>query len=82
MLVFKIIFWAGTVMQTIIRRPFALSARSRNKTEQHVSPIEIILLVLLTVAAGILPLIYTFTNWLAFANYNLPVYLRSSLVKF
>jgi protein-S-isoprenylcysteine O-methyltransferase Ste14 len=75
MLVFKKLFWAGTVAQVIIRTPFAISARSRNKTEQHGSQVENILLVLLTIAAGILPLIYTFTNWLAFANYSLPAWL-------
>jgi len=75
MLAFKIIFWAGTVAQVIIRTPFALSARPRKKTEQHGSHVENILLVLLTIAAGILPLIYTFTNWLTFANYSLPAWL-------
>lgn len=71
----KIVFWAGTAAQVIIRTPFAISARSRNKTEQHGSQVENILLVLLTIAAGILPLIYTFTNWLTFANYSLPAWL-------
>jgi len=75
MLAFKIIFWAGTVAQVIIRTPFALSARPRKKTEQHGSHVETILLVLLTVAAGILPLVYSVTNWLAFANYSLPAWL-------
>ncbi len=75
MTVFKIVFWAGTVMQIIIRAPFALRARPRKKAEQHVSSTENILLVLLTIAAGILPLIYSLTNWLAFANYNLPLWM-------
>jgi protein-S-isoprenylcysteine O-methyltransferase Ste14 len=75
MTIFKIVFWAGTVMQVIIRTPFALRARPRRKAEQHVSSTETILLVLLTLAAGILPLIYLITNWLAFANYNLPAWM-------
>jgi len=72
MIVFKIIFWAGTVMQIIIRTPFALSVRQKKKAEHHVSSTENILLVLLTIAAGILPLIYSVTNWLAFVDYSLP----------
>jgi len=75
MTVFKIVFWAGTVLQIIIRTPFALRSRPRKKVEQHVSRTENILLVLLTIAAGILPLIYSLTNWLDFANYNLPVWI-------
>jgi protein-S-isoprenylcysteine O-methyltransferase Ste14 len=75
MTVFKILFWAGTVMQIIIRTPLALRSRPRRKAEQHVSMTENILLTLLTIAAGILPLIYSLTNWLAFANYNLPAWM-------
>jgi protein-S-isoprenylcysteine O-methyltransferase Ste14 len=75
MTVFKILFWAGTIMQIIIRTPFALRSRPRRKAEQHVSMTENILLTLLTIAAGILPLIYSLTNWLAFANYNLPAWM-------
>lgn len=75
MAVFIIAFWAGTIMQIIIRTPFALRSRPRKKSEQHVSRTENILLVLLTIAAGILPLIYSLTNWLDFANYTLPVWM-------
>lgn len=72
MIVLKITFWAGTVLQVIIRTPFALSVRQREKEEQHGSTTENILLVLLTIAAGILPLIYSVTKWLAFVDFNLP----------
>lgn len=75
MLIFKLIFWAGTVVQILIRAPYAISVRSRKKTEQHGSRTEKVLLTLLTIAAGILPLFYTLTNWLAFVNYGLPAWL-------
>jgi protein-S-isoprenylcysteine O-methyltransferase Ste14 len=75
MTLYKIIFWAGTVMQIIIRAPFAMKSRSRKKAEQHVSVTENILLALLTLAAGILPLIYSLTRWLASFNYNLPAWI-------
>jgi protein-S-isoprenylcysteine O-methyltransferase Ste14 len=52
-----------------------MSTRSRKKAEQHVSPTENILLILLTITTGILPLIYSVTNWLAFANYTLPTWM-------
>jgi protein-S-isoprenylcysteine O-methyltransferase Ste14 len=74
-LVYKIAFWVNTVLQLVIRAPFGMSTRSRKKTERRVSPTENILLSLLTISAGILPLIYSVTNWLAFANYALPAWM-------
>lgn len=73
--IFLIAFWSNVILQVIIRTPFAMSSRSRSKTEQRVSWTENILLGLLTVASGILPLIYTATNWLDFADYVLPTWL-------
>ncbi|HEX2978720.1 MAG TPA: protein-S-isoprenylcysteine O-methyltransferase [Anaerolineaceae bacterium] len=72
---FKIVFWAGTLMQIVIRAPFAIKARPRKKVERHVSVTENVLLVLLTIAAGILPLIYSVTHWLVPFNYYLPVWM-------
>lgn len=70
-MIFKIVYWAGVVMQIIIRAPFSMSTRSRIKAERHVSRTENTLLGLLTVAGLVLPLIYSVTNWLEFANYTL-----------
>ena len=75
MLVFKIAFWMNTFLQIVIRMPFGMSTRSRKKAEQHVSPTENILLIFLTIATGILPFIYSVTNWLDFANYALPAWM-------
>lgn len=75
MIAFKIAYWAGIVLQVVIRAPFAMQARARTRIEQRISPTEKTLLILLTVAGGILPLIYTFTNWLSFADYTLPNWL-------
>ncbi len=71
MLVFKIAYWMNTVLQVVIRTPFGMSTRTRKKAEQHVSRTENILLILLTITTGILPLIYSVTNWLDVANYAL-----------
>jgi protein-S-isoprenylcysteine O-methyltransferase Ste14 len=72
MTLFKIIFWVGIVSQIIIRAPFGKSRVGAAKSEQRVSQTERILLGLLTVAGLLLPLLYTFTPWLNFANYTLP----------
>jgi len=73
--IFKIIYWAGVVAQVLIRAPFGISTRSRQKTEQRKSATENILLGLLTLSNGVLPLIYSVTDWLKFADYRLPVWL-------
>jgi protein-S-isoprenylcysteine O-methyltransferase Ste14 len=75
MLIYKIAFWSNTLLQIIIRTPFGMSTRSRKKTERQVSRTENILLGLLTLASGILPLIYSVTNWLNSLNYVLPTWL-------
>jgi protein-S-isoprenylcysteine O-methyltransferase Ste14 len=75
MLIYKIAFWVNTLLQVVIRAPFGMSTRSRKKIERRVSPAETILLSLLTIATSILPLIYSVTNWLAFANYTLPAWM-------
>ncbi len=68
---FNIIFWAGIVSEVVIRAPYG-KARHASKTMLHATPIEKILLGLLTVAGLLLPLLYTFTPWLDFADYTLP----------
>ncbi len=71
MVLFKIVFWAGLVAQVVIRAPFG-RARHASRTVLHASGTERILLGLLTVTGLLLPLLYTFTPWLDFANYALP----------
>jgi protein-S-isoprenylcysteine O-methyltransferase Ste14 len=72
---FVLMYWLGLVAEIIIRAPYQKTAREGQKTDQRKSRTEDILLGLLYVALIFLPLIYSATNWLAFANYNLPVWL-------
>jgi protein-S-isoprenylcysteine O-methyltransferase Ste14 len=75
MTVLKIIYWAGIVMQIVIRWPFAIAVRSKPKAAQRVSVTENILLGMLTVVGIVIPLIYSVTPWLAFADYHLPAWM-------
>lgn len=75
MTVYKIAFWVNMLLQIIIRAPFGMSTRSRAKAEQRKPLTEPILLWLLAAASGIIPLIYSVTNWLSFANYSLPFWM-------
>lgn len=75
MLIFKLAYWAGLVVQIIVRTPFSKAWKSGVKTIQRVSVTENILLGLLTIGNFVIPLVYSVTNWLDFANYSLPGWL-------
>jgi protein-S-isoprenylcysteine O-methyltransferase Ste14 len=73
--IFKIVYWAGIIIEIAIRAPFQKAWKAAAKTDQRISSIERILLGLLLVVMFIIPLIYSVTNWLDFANYSLPVWM-------
>lgn len=75
MIVFKIAYWLGMVIKVVIRAPFRRSWKAAEKTEQRFSPVERVLLFLMSVAGLLLPLIYSVTSWLDFADYHLPAWL-------
>jgi len=62
-------------MQVVILMPFAKAARSKPKAASRVSLTENILLWLMTVVGLVIPLIYSVTPWLGFADYNLPAWM-------
>jgi len=74
MSVFEIVFWAAIIAEMIIRAPISQKQRKEAKSERRVSKQETILLALLFLAMFFLPLIYSATNWLDFANYSLPAF--------
>lgn len=74
-MVFKIIYWLGLVIEMAIRSPYARKARKAQRAEQRVTSTEKGVLGLLTLGSLILPLIYSLTPWLDFANYHLPSWL-------
>ena len=75
MIVFKIAYWLGMVIEVVIRAPFRKSWKAAEKTEQRFSCVERVLLFLMSVAGLLLPLIYSVTSWLDFADYRLPAWL-------
>lgn len=72
--VLKILYWAGLFIEVAIRAPFQKTWKAAAKTEQRVSRTEKVLLGSLS-AGIILPLIYSVTNWLDFADYSLPTWM-------
>ena len=74
-IIYELAYWVGMIAQVVIRHPYQKAAKAGVKTVQHVSPTEKILLVLLTLVAAVIPLIYSLTHWVDFANYHLPNWL-------
>ena len=72
MSIFKIIYWAAIVIEMAIRAPISKKQRKEAKSERRVGTQETVLLILLFLAMFFLPLFYSTTNWLDFANYSLP----------
>lgn len=70
MLLGKIAFFASLILQIVIRYPYREGQKRANMDRQ-----EKVLLLLLTVGGLLLPLVYIFTPWLSFADYNPPLWL-------
>jgi hypothetical protein len=73
--IFKIVYWIGFLLEIVIRAPFQRMAKAGKKIEKRGSLTENILLFALVVVMFFLPLNYSITNWLDFANYNLPTWM-------
>ena len=67
---FTLVYFAGLVVETVLRLPYERQRRQITKTDQRVSSTERGLLAALSVGGLILPLIYSLTGWLRFANYR------------
>jgi len=75
MIAFKIVYWLGLVIEVVIRAPFRKSWKAAEKTEQRISRVDQFLLFLMSIAGLLVPLIYSVTGWLDFADYSLPAWL-------
>ena len=72
MLLGKAVFILGLLLQIAIRYPYR-KGRKQQKDRQ-----EQVLLLLLTLGGLLLPFIYIFTNWLAFADYHPPQWVMAA----
>ena len=69
---FMIINYIGLFIASIIRKIFTRGQRQESIRDDRISTAERVLTPLPLLGMLILPLIYTFTDWLDFANYTLP----------
>jgi len=70
--IFEIVYWVALVVEMAIRTPINKQRRKEAMSERRVTLQEKILLFLLLLGMFILPLIYSASTWLDFANYSLP----------
>jgi len=70
--IFEIIFLAGFVVGSVIRKVYTFRCRGDKTTNKCKSVVDIILISIAGVGLAA-PLFYLFSPWLDFANYNLPL---------
>lgn len=75
MTLFKIVYWVGIFIEMAIRAPLRKTWKAAAKTDQRVSSTERALLGILFLVMFFIPLIYSVTNWLDFADYQLPTWM-------
>lgn len=74
MSIFEITYWSAIIVEMVIRAPLNKKRKQEKMSEQNISTQEKVLLFLLLVGMLILPLLYSASTWLDFANYNLPAW--------
>lgn len=74
MKLFEIAFWVVIVAEMIIRAPLNKKRKLEKMKQSQITTQEWSVLILLLLGGFILPLIYSWTNWLDFANYSLPAW--------
>lgn len=71
---FVTIYFLAMVIQILIRAPISQRRKSEKMSARRITSQENLLLGLLFAGMLFLPLIYSVTNWLDFANYTLPAW--------
>jgi len=73
MSIFTVVYWLGLAVEVAIRVPVHRARRQTQTVDRWTSRTEVALLNLLSAAMFFLPLVYSLTPWLDFADYRLPV---------
>jgi protein-S-isoprenylcysteine O-methyltransferase Ste14 len=70
-LIFKIAYFAGLVVEIIIRAPVDRQRRRDPGWRRQLTGQEAAVLALLSLGGFVLPVVYVFTPWLSFSDYDL-----------
>lgn len=68
------VFFAGFIVYVAIRGLFKQRVKHNEMMIRHVDTLEKALMLILIPGALLLPVVYLFTPWLAFADYHLPAF--------
>jgi protein-S-isoprenylcysteine O-methyltransferase Ste14 len=71
---FQIAYWIAMLAEIFVRAPINQKRKKEPKKEQNVTTQEKVILGLLSLGGFFLPIIYSATNWLSFADYTLPAW--------
>ena len=72
--IFTAIYFGALIVEMIIRAPLNKRRKQEKMSEQHFTDQEKILLGLFLLGGFVVPIIYAASNWLDFANYELPAW--------
>lgn len=72
--IFTVVYFAGILLEILIRAPINKQRQREKMSEQRVNRQERTLLGLLFLGMFFVPILYAATNWLDFANYTLPAW--------
>src|ERR1051326_3561406 len=70
----NLVFLIGFIVYVVIRGVFKQRTKNNEKTLRRVDGLEKTLMAIVIPGGLLLPLVYLFTPWLAFADYQLPAF--------
>ena len=72
--VFTAVYFLALVVQILIRAPFDRRRRAEKLRESRFNHQEQLILILLTLGGLVAPIVYAATDWLEFADYEIPAW--------
>src|SRR5258708_35584211 len=70
----NLVFLVGFITHVFIRGIFKQRTKANEKTVRRVDGLEKTLMAIVIPGGLLLPVVYLFTPWLAFADYHLPIF--------
>ena len=72
--VFVWIYFLAIVVESTIRAPLNRRRKAERMSERRITSQEMVILFLLLIGMLIVPIVFTFSDWLGFADYTLPAW--------
>lgn len=72
---FQIYYFLGLIVMSILRFPYSKQTKMNQIVDSRKTPLEIFLLSVLAIGMIVIPLIYVFTSFFRFADFEIPTWL-------